>query len=167
MALKCGNCRYFVKKPWFSSYCDFKHRMGERNDLASENWLACNYFVPNSDYDDDLANNGKTSDCFLTSACVEYLGKPDDCEELTMLRSFRDNYMSGISNAEQLIKEYYEIAPKIVKKINESQNKEAHYAYIYGVIQICLTLIKNGNNEGALSEYKSMVHKLKAKLLNI
>ena len=34
-----------------------------------------------------------TSGCFLTTATVKYMGKPDDCYELTVLRDFRDKYM--------------------------------------------------------------------------
>ena len=167
MALKCGNCRYFVKEHWFSSYCDFKRRMREKNDLTSENSMACRHFYPvGDDYDNGLDNNGTTSDCFLTSACVEYMGKPDDCEELTALRAFRDSYMASIANGQKLVKEYYAIAPKLVIKINESENEEEYYAHIYGVIQKCLTLIKGGNNEAALNEYESMVFMLKEKLLS-
>lgn len=36
---------------------------------------------------------GDTTGYILTTACVEYKGLSDDCEELTVLREFTDNYM--------------------------------------------------------------------------
>ena len=50
--------------------------------------------------------------CFITTVCCEYKGLADDCEELTILRKFRDTYVP-----KQLVKEYYKIAPKIVEII--------------------------------------------------
>lgn len=99
--------------------------------------------------------------CFLTSACVEYLGKADDCEELTALRSFRDNYMKSTKEGNALVKQYYEIAPKIVEQINASDKKETYYNYIYEVIEKCVKLIELKEYERTLNEYKFMVENLK------
>ncbi len=165
MALKCGNCRYFVKAHFFGSYCDYKRRMRNRNDLVSENTMACSHFSAIGDYDNGLDNNGTTDDCFLTSACVEYLGKPDNCEELTTLRAFRDTYLMRVSDGENLVKAYYAVAPEIVQAINESAEKNEYYAYIYTVIQKCLRYISDGNFEDALGEYKAMVNELCGKLI--
>ena len=38
--------------------------------------------------------------CFITSAVCESFGKPDDCYELTMFRSFRDNYLAKEQDGE-------------------------------------------------------------------
>ena len=104
-------------------------------------------------------------DCFLTSACVEYMCKPDDCEELTALRAFRDTYMKSVNNGKKLIEEYYEIAPEIVKKINASGCKNVYYEYIYSIIKKCVDLLSLGKNEETLREYQVMVLKLKSELL--
>ncbi len=98
---------------------------------------------------------------FLTSACVEYLGKSADCEELTALRNFRDTYMKSTEEGSKLVEEYYEIAPKIVEKINASDKKELYYRYINTVIDKCVCLIKHKELEKTLNEYKSMVLFLK------
>ena len=74
--------------------------------------------------------------CFLTTACMRYFNKnfKDDCYELAMLRWFRDNFVS-----EEDIKHYYEIAPIIVKSINENENSDIIYNYIYNeVISYCI-----------------------------
>lgn len=90
--------------------------------------------------------------CYLTTACCEYMGLPDDCEELTILRVFRD------SLPESLVKEYYRIAPAIVSKI---KNNVAYLQYIYGVVQSCVKDIKSCNRISALNRYVEMVNKLK------
>lgn len=53
--------------------------------------------------------------CFITTAICEDSGLPDDCEELTLLRKFRDEYMGRTEPLKALVKEYYETAPKIVR----------------------------------------------------
>jgi hypothetical protein len=99
--------------------------------------------------------------CFLTSACVDYLGKSDDCKELTYLRKFRDEYMKKTESGRKLVDEYYSIAPQIVDRINNSDKKDTYYKYIYEVIERCVQLIKVSENERVLNEYKFMVLNLK------
>lgn len=106
---------------------------------------------------------GKSSGgCFLTSACVEYLGKEDNCEELTALRNFRDGYMNKTEEGKELIKEYYQVAPQIVQCIDSSSQKDDFYKYIYGEICKCVNLIQGGENETVLNIYKNMVLHLKS-----
>ena len=38
--------------------------------------------------------------CFITTAVCEELGKPDDCEELTAFRAFRDGYLRACPDGE-------------------------------------------------------------------
>jgi hypothetical protein len=53
--------------------------------------------------------------CFLTTACVNYMGLPDNGEELNAMRWLRDEYMNIYYKEE--IAEYYEFAPLILKAI--------------------------------------------------
>ena len=103
--------------------------------------------------------------CYLTSACVEYLGKADDCEELTLLRKFRDEYMKTTEEGMRLVEEYYAVAPKIVERIDASGKQKIHYNYIYSVIKRCIADIKAGQNALAQEEYRKMTCKLKNDLL--
>lgn len=146
----CETCAYFFKVDTIllDRYgCKLYNRYVKRNDTCA------NYTAAPS------GGGG----CFLTSACVAYMGKEDDCRELTVLRAFRDNYLKNQSGGAELIKEYYEIAPRIVECINSSAEKEKNYAYIYGVIEECIKLIDSGDNGGALEKYKEMVRSLKVK----
>lgn len=99
--------------------------------------------------------------CFLTAACVDFLGKPDDCQELTALRNFRDTYMKSTEEGQKLVEEYYQVAPLIVEKINSSDKKELYYRYISLVIDKCVCLLSRNELEKTLDEYKSMVLFLK------
>src|SRR5208282_5655374 len=89
--------------------------------------------------------------CFLTTACCEHKGLPDDCDELTILRSFRDTHVPKI-----LIKEYYEIAPQIVRMI---KNDHTQLDYVYNIITDCVRDIRNNRQTLAVQKYMHMVDK--------
>lgn len=127
------------------------------NKYVTENG-SCSKFEPNT------YQSGSSSGCFLTSACVDYLGKADDCEELTALRGFRDTYMKSTEEGKKLVEEYYAVAPKIVENINASDKKDTYYQYIYEVINKCLKLLERKEYERTLNEYKFMVQNLRKEL---
>ena len=142
-------CTYYniacsdLSKRWWHGIDDAKECSGFRNKYPGS------------------SSSSGSSGCFLTSACVEFMGKSDDCEELTVLRSFRDGYMKSVDGGDGLIKEYYAVAPKIVERINASDKKSIYYTYISEVVEKCVKLISLKENERALSEYKFMVENLK------
>jgi Domain of unknown function (DUF4157) len=107
----------------------------------------------------------RSSGCFLTTACVEYMGLSDDCEELTTLRKFRDTYLLSKSNGKELIKLYYEHSPKIVIAIHEQDNEEEILKDLYKIIRQCVDSIQKGDNEWAYQTYCRMVMQLKAKFI--
>lgn len=77
----------------------------------------------------------------------------DNCEELTILRWFRDNFVS-----EEDIKYYYETAPIIVESINNVENCDIIYRYVYeNVVSACGNAVKNRNYELAYRIYKNGV----------
>ncbi|MBR1647213.1 MAG: zinc-ribbon domain containing protein [Selenomonadaceae bacterium] len=102
--------------------------------------------------------------CFITTAVCEYLGKPDDCFELTTLRNFRDNWLALQTGGKEEIREYYEIAPKIVEKLAASDEKDSLYEKIrLDYIEPCLEEILHGHNENCRARYREMVLMLKQK----
>jgi len=99
--------------------------------------------------------------CYLTTACMKhYMDEFDDnCYYLDILRWFRDNYVSLEDK-----KEYYNIAPKVVETINESENANDVYNEIYyKVIQLCVRLIEYGRYDEAYCIYKENVLDLQNK----
>lgn len=89
--------------------------------------------------------------CYLTTACCEYKGLPDNCEELTILREFRDTYVPAV-----LVVEYYKDAPSIVPMLTDKELE-----HIYQVVTACVKDIKAGKKESALNRYTNMVDELK------
>lgn len=175
---KCRDCNYFEKDFLVYSWCTYKQECTIGMGSPCSNFITtlkmcgeCSRYKDNGKctwtsgkrYSNHPACGGfkPQEDCFLTSACVKYQGKTDDCEELTVLRQFRDGYMRTIENGETLIKEYYESAPIIVEKINASAEKDSYYEFISKVVDKCVKLITVEDNESALNEYKFMVNKLK------
>ena len=93
--------------------------------------------------------------CYLTSACLQHYKENfnDDCEELTILRWFRDNFVS----AEDIV-HYYKTAPIIVEAINKIDSNATIYNYIYDkVVKPCVDAIKAGNYQFAYERYKSSI----------
>lgn len=114
-----------------------------------------------------IAKNGGSSDgCFLTSACTEARGLPDDCYELTTLRAFRDGYMKTLPQGQADICQYYHTAPAIVAKIRTLPNAKEVFDRIYtDLVLPCVELIENGKNEDAYAKYRGYVNMLQEQYL--
>lgn len=106
----------------------------------------------------DTTDGSKTStdiQCYLTTACMRHMQEKfdDNCDELTTLRWFRDKFVSKEDK-----EHYYVIAPIIVEAIDEIDNNNKIYEYIYNnVIKSCVDAIKLGNYEFAYNKYRNMV----------
>jgi len=104
--------------------------------------------------------------CFLTTACVASRGLPDDCEELSVLRQFRDSYVQDTRDGRRLIDRYYQIAPLIVAAITQQPDAQAVFDEIYDVIRNCVTAVKTQRRDEALQLYSSMVNNLEEEYLD-
>ncbi len=105
--------------------------------------------------------------CYITTAVCRNLNADDNCYELTLLRGYRDGYMSRLSDGEDLIRSYYDVAPTIVKHIERRPEKEKIYQDIWsGYIRPCIRLIESGENEACLALYGRMVKDLKEQYFN-
>lgn len=77
----------------------------------------------------------------------------DNCYELTVLRWFRDNFVS-----KEDIELYYNVAPIIVQNIDALDDNEQIYNYIYShIVEACVKAIENGDYDFAYNRYKSSV----------
>ena len=93
--------------------------------------------------------------CFITSAVCETFNLPDDCDELTLLRKFRDEYV--VVHYPGIVKEYYRCAPDIVECLNRRKDKKEIYFHIKkDYVDKCVKYIKNGKNEEAILCYSEM-----------
>ncbi len=100
--------------------------------------------------------------CFITTAVCECQGKPDDCQELTVLREYRDGYLLGTDEGRAMVEEYYEIAPVLVLSIGMQREPEKIYEEIYrDYLRPCVEYAKNAENEKCRELYADMVGSLR------
>lgn len=145
--MRCAYCNHFDENDTWGSkcYCTFLRIYVYADDEG------CSHHESQS-------SGG--SFCFLTTACCEYRGLPDDCRELTAMRRLRDDYLRSSEEGRRLIAEYYRTAPSIVKRIDASPMCNEIYDYIYGVVCNCVGLVDAGDYEAAKHAYLEMVDRL-------
>ena len=104
--------------------------------------------------------------CFITTACVEHMGLADDCEQLTILRLFRDKLVEEDPIFREQVLEYYRNAPKIVQKIMESKDKDIVLNDLYyELVEPCVSMLKEKQQEEAKSHYVAVYKKLAKKYI--
>lgn len=104
---------------------------------------------------DKSDTNSGSGGCYLTSACMKHMQDnfDDNCEELTILRWFRDKFVS-----KEDIEHYYKTAPIIVEAIDDVEENDNIYNYIYhNIVNACVVAIKNGDYDFAYNRYKNSI----------
>ena len=126
--------------------------------------LKCDFEKVRSEW--RIGSGGKSDSCFITTAVCDSFGKADDCYELTAFRNFRDKWLALQEDGKNLIAEYYDVAPKIVEKINSLSNSAEIYKNIWtDYLSECLKSIEDGDNLNCKKIYVEMVNTLKEKFL--
>ena len=106
-------------------------------------------------------SNGGGGGCFLTTACTQYAGLPDDCRELTTLRLFRDTYVMSSPDGAEAIAEYYNSAPILLNHIDSSEDRADILSDIFRAVSTTVALVEGGQCAEAKAVYASMFRKLK------
>ena len=105
--------------------------------------------------------------CFITTAVCRYSGKPDDCEELTAFRNFRDGYLRSCPDGPALIDRYYDIAPGIVLRLDLAPDRDRRYeALRQDYILPCYQDIRAGRLAACKERYVAMVRSLEEEYLS-
>jgi hypothetical protein len=96
-------------------------------------------------------DNKTNTKCYLTTACMKN-GKHNhdvQCYQLDILRWFQEHFVS-----KEEIEHYYEVAPTIIREIEESGHEDILYQYIYdNIVLYCVRKIEEENFEEAYSRY--------------
>ena len=103
------------------------------------------------------------SECFITTAVCQSTGKPDDCEELTTLREFRDSYVRP--NYPELVEQYYREAPGIVTALQSQTclNQDWYWNHLYvRYIKPAVAFIQAGDQHSALAVYHDLFTEVSA-----
>lgn len=141
------------KAKWSGLLCD--EIVSKWNDSFNELTISYGSY-------ENIKSGFKTSICYITTAVCRSLNKADDCEELNLLRFYRDTILSKDNDGEELIKDYYNIAPTIVKRIDKCQDSSSIYSDLYDrYIAKCIEYIKNENYSLCKKTYIDMVLNLK------
>ncbi|MBC7814363.1 MAG: hypothetical protein H7175_24620 [Burkholderiales bacterium] len=135
---------------------DFIHTVGQEEP---------DYNAVNTHMNLTKKNPPNNKKCYITTAVTMTRGLPDDCDELTALRAFRDDYLLELPNGEELVALYYDYAPLILEEIAKQKDAGAVFGTLYDVIRSCVDAIKNGDNEFAYQTYCRMVIKLQEEYL--
>lgn len=69
--------------------------------------------------------------CFITTAVCRALQKGDDCEELMAMRHFRDDARAADPLLQEMIGEYYRVAPAIIQRIQASGQADEVYEQLW------------------------------------
>ncbi len=107
--------------------------------------------------------NRRLKTCYITTAVCRDSGKPDNCRELTALRGYRDNWLANSPGGEELIREYYRVAPFIVTAMDLTGGDYGELEREY--IAPCVRDIELGNMEACRDRYVRMVRSLEEKYL--
>jgi len=109
---------------------------------------------PSSDSSGDSTGNEGGGLCFITTACSEAKGLPDNCHELEVLRRFRKDYIARLPEGPALLAHYRRIAPPIVRALRGT----GVLSKIFGTMVVpAVTLIEQGRPEEALRLYRDTV----------
>lgn len=118
-----------------------------------------------SDYD-TIMQGFKRKLCYVTTAVCRNLGKGEDCEELRLIKEFRDSYLASTKEGQALIEEYYDIAPTLVKRIAKDASAEEKYIWLWNTyLAPCVAYIRNGEPEHCKETYCSMMEELRAEYM--
>lgn len=143
-------CFYNKNKTMDNIECDIHGYIGNNRD-----------YCPDHAALEEDPKAEKKGGCFVTTAVCDVLGKNDNCFELETLRRFRDKELLPHESLKQLVFDYYEISPKLVKKIMNS-NKRDEFAHhlLHEHINVIIEKIQNNDKFGAIKLYEQMVDKI-------
>lgn len=114
-----------------------------------------------SDYD-SIMQGFRRKLCYVTTAVCRNLNKGEDCEELRLIKDFRDNYLAASREGQDLINEYYDIAPTLVKRIAKDSQAREKYVWLWNMyLAPCVAYIKSGQPENCRETYCAMMEILR------
>lgn len=132
-------------------------------DVICEEWRKAfkDSNISASDYD-SIMQGFKRKLCYVTTAVCRNLNKGEDCEELRLIREFRDGYLAASRDGQDLIDEYYDIAPTLVKRIARDERAQEKYIWLWNTyLAPCVAYIKSGQPENCKETYCSMMEELR------
>lgn len=122
-----------------------------------------NNYRADKSYRSATSNHSSTSSglCVITTAACQALNAEDDCEELQLLRWFRDTHLQDTAESEAIVREYYRVGALITRGIDNTHDANKTYRYLWDkyIVPSC-NAIRAEQWETARSIYVQMVKQL-------
>ena len=153
---QCLNLDFTNKEKYCSKdryWCKKRHEYREPGEII------CPYdFIYNPNCNKAPKDGYTPSGCYITTIVCNVLGYSDDCELLTTLRNFRDNFLKLNINYLPLLLEYDIVGPKISEEIiNIPDNYNFCLNLMKNFLLPCASYINNNNFDVAINTYQNMV----------
>jgi hypothetical protein len=104
------------------------------------------------------------SGCFLTTSVVKYMNLRDNGPELTAMRALREHYRN-VPGYQEIISEYYQNSPAIIRAINALTDPSVEYQYIYNTVIAVKHHVDMEEWQQAHDLYMAMYNDLKSRYL--
>lgn len=106
--------------------CQRKRKQNEARKRSTSNYQEeKSYHSTTSDY------SSSSSMCVITTAACQVLSRADDCDELQLLRWFRDTHLQDTAEDEAIVREYYRVGPLITSGISQTPDPHEMYCYLW------------------------------------
>ena len=156
-AAMAEECKYYCFK-YGEYHCSL------RDEDVDQDWVK--RYCWNYGHDDCPWHEDSSSGCYLTTACAEACGLADDCMELTVLRAFRDGWMSQSAEGRADIQTYYRTAPAVVRAIRARSDGGEILRSLYDtLVAPCVSLIMEGRCREAHALYRQKAEELRETFL--
>ena len=106
--------------------------------------------------------------CYVTAACLEARGlaEANECYEVCLLRLFRNEYIAKLADGSQVISDYRQKAPRILRAVGSLEDPRDAYLYIHERWLVRgLGFVANGGWDEAYAVYREMQSVLEDELL--
>lgn len=90
-----------------------------------------NYHEEESYHSTTSNHSSSSSTCVITTAACQTLRAADDCDELQLLRWFRDTHLQDTAEGEAIVREYYRVGPLITSSISQTADPHEVYCYLW------------------------------------
>lgn len=156
---QCGSCAEFYDK---RGNCD-KTYDTSFYEKGYCDWYKCFYY-PDDSCRHYRKRGSSSSICYITTIVCNILGFEDDCPELNSLRSLRNDVLQKEEKYAPILYEYDIIGPQIAGKIHkdyqETQDKEFATLLFNFYIQPSARLYQDGKVEESITRYQEMTNSL-------
>lgn len=134
---------------------------GKRYQNEVRKKAASNYQAEKSYHPITSNQSSSSSTCVITTAACQVLRAADDCDELQLLRWFRDAHLQNSAENEAIVREYYRVGPLITDRISKTPDPHGMYCYLWNkyILPSCAA-IRTEQWSTAKSIYIQMVKEL-------